>query len=125
MYKVFVYGTLLTNESNWSRFLAPEKGREAKLTGFELHDAGFYPMMIPSNDEKSVVWGEVFEIDEGTLISLDILEGYSAKYPDRSFFRRITVTLDDGTIAYTYICQDGENLPLIGSGDWRLYSRRP
>ena len=112
--KLFVYGTLLTGFGNWQWALAPQNGEPLTLLGYELHDAGGYPMMIPSLDNESKVHGEVFEINIDELRQIDRLEGHP------NFYERVEIKNPlTGENMFTYICQQGKYLPLIESGSWR------
>jgi gamma-glutamylcyclotransferase (GGCT)/AIG2-like uncharacterized protein YtfP len=73
--RVAVYGTLKTGEANYHRFLA---GRSPLFRGFveipyRMYANDSYPMLVPST-EKHRIFVEIFEVDEGTLESLDALE---------------------------------------------------
>ena len=125
---VFFYGTLM------SGFKRP--GR-AKLDGAlkpigrgsitaALFDLGIYPAAIPANDGQ--VWGEVHQMldPDNALATLDEIEGFSAKAPDASLYRRveIPVTFEDGRTAQAWVYF--YNAPLgraerIASGDYLLH----
>lgn len=77
--KVFVYGTL--KRGYWNHRLL-EKSKfvgEGTISGYELYDLGSYPGIIPG-EKKDEVDGELYEIDNETLIRLDRLEGEGFLY---------------------------------------------
>lgn len=67
---VFVYGTLRNGEANDIGHAAARHGIAAPtllgavaLPG-ELYDFGTYPGMIAGSAGKSLVWGDVYEVDD-------------------------------------------------------------
>lgn len=76
--KVFVYGTLKSNGRLHDMFLYSSKfiGKTI-IDGFDMYHNGFYPTIIPGTNK---VHGEVYEVDEETLYSLDLLEGIPYHY---------------------------------------------
>ena len=122
---VFFYGTLMSGfrragRAKLDRALRPVgRGR----IGATLFDLGIYPAAIPAGE--GYVWGEVHQMlePEDALKTLDEIEGYSAKAPDASLYRRveIPVTLDNGQSAQAWVYF--YNAPLgraerIDSGDY-------
>jgi gamma-glutamylcyclotransferase (GGCT)/AIG2-like uncharacterized protein YtfP len=122
---VFFYGTLM------SGFERPGRAKldgalkpigRASITA-ALFDLGIYPAAIPANDGQ--VWGEVHQMLDpvDALATLDEIEGFSAKAPDASLYRRveIPVTFQDGHSAQAWVYF--YNAPLgraerIASGDY-------
>jgi len=118
---VFVYGSLrcgqagaMSNRFPNSRFL-----EEATVSG-SLYDLGAYPGLL-LGESDSLVMGEVYEVDDETLMQLDAFETAS------NYLRRqVEVTLGTGlATAWTY-----EPNPecysfgkLIPSGDWIEYGK--
>ncbi len=113
MPKVFVYGTLLSGESNNHRFLqtSVKKGNYA-LKGFTMYDLGSFPACIQSLHYGDVVVGEVWEVTNEVFQSLDYLEGYPR------FYDRIEVDTFDGT-AWIYIHNEKPDGERISSGSWK------
>ena len=122
---VFFYGTLMSGfrragRAKLDRALKPiGRGRISAA----LFDLGIYPAAIPAGDDH--VWGEVHQMLDPSeaLRTLDEIEGYSAKAPDASLYRRveIPVTFDDGHSAQAWVYF--YNAPLgraerITSGDY-------
>lgn len=120
-HRIFVYGSLLSGQPNYARFLAQPGAefKEAAVTddGFLLLDLGFFPGMVRGEGEAHVlprVFGEVYEVDDATLARLDRLEGHPTMY------RREKIKLHDGSEveAYLYQPRAGREYPVIASGDW-------
>ena len=118
-HKVFVYGTLLSNECNCNR--APRARRQNAWTLGTLHDTGFgFPAIVLKGRTRIV--GEVLTVDDDAFRSMDYLEGYP------SFYRRekIQVNLVGGgrVLAWVYIMNRlPKDAKVIESGDWRTYRR--
>lgn len=111
---VFVYGTLMSGQSNGldensgARFIAKDEVRG------KLYDLGWYPG-FKDDPSGGTVKGEVFEIlDETTATGLDAYEGYPHLYD-----RKETTTLDN-RLVWVYIWQ-GDVLAseLVPSGNWQ------
>ncbi len=115
--RVFVYGTLLSGEPN-HRLLVGAKARfvaEARTKPrFELRDLGAYPAMVDGGAQA--IAGEVYEVDEATLLALDQLEGHPR------FYQRTRIDLEDGASAEAYLLRpdQAEGRPMIDSGNWRV-----
>lgn len=78
-HRVFVYGTLMKDRPNHNNFLrGQEYLGQAILKDYGLYDLGAYPGVVPESGEK--VLGEVYEVDDSTLKSLDRLEGNGTLY---------------------------------------------
>jgi gamma-glutamylaminecyclotransferase len=73
---LFVYGTLKRGGSK-SRLMGNSKyvGSASVAPGKTLFTNGNYPMMVESAEGNGVD-GEIFEVDERTLASLDRFEGH-------------------------------------------------
>ena len=90
--KVFVYGTLLRGNRNHPHFLGQSQFLgKAVLSGYALYNLGSYPGIIESPEDS--VKGELYEVDEPTLNSLNHLEGEGSLYALRSS----PVEREDGT----------------------------
>jgi gamma-glutamylcyclotransferase (GGCT)/AIG2-like uncharacterized protein YtfP len=109
---IFVYGTLLRDESNHHFLAAAEFLGNDCLAAAQLFHLGDYPMMI---NGVGVVIGEVYRISLEILQKLDILE----EHPD--YYQRSLVTLQSGRNALTYWgrAEFVQGFPLIASGSWR------
>ncbi len=110
---VFVYGTLLKGEAN-HRLLAGARfiAEAATHAEYDLVDLGPYPAMTPGG--ATSVRGEVYAIDAVALERLDLLESH----PD--FYRRVEITLNDGSRVFTYIMDPHKvvDYPRLESGRW-------
>lgn len=111
--RVFVYGTLLTGQSNHALLHGCTLVRAARTQAcFELVDLGAFPGLVAGG--TVAVAGEVYAVDETTLARLDRLEGHP------HFYERKTIRLEDGeeVMAYLLPAEEVEGLPRIASGDW-------
>ena len=107
---VFVYGTLRSGEINHHYLAQSERlGGIRTAPNFALFDLGAYPGLVAGNQ---AVVGEVYRIDDATLVELDILEEVPIEY------RREMIPTIFGS-AWVYFYQE-ETKPdqLILSGDW-------
>ena len=121
MFKVFVYGTLLSGEHNNRRYLQNEESKllgEDNIMGFIMYSLGAFPAIVEAAfEEEGMIIGEVWEISDNVLKRLDYLEGY----PD--FYNRMEVNTKFGS-AYVYYQIDKPNGKLIESGSWKEYLGR-
>ncbi|WP_078380078.1 gamma-glutamylcyclotransferase family protein [Sutcliffiella halmapala] len=119
---VFVYGTLRRHERN--HFLLKKAKNIAKQcwsTGI-LYDTGCdYPVMTPHNSRR--VYGELYEVNQAQLKSLDFLEGYTGNERTNNYDRILqTVYTDKETVeALVYVQSTTKigNLNEIKYGDWK------
>ena len=109
--KVFVYGTLMTGENN-HHFLENSKClKKAAVEGYEMYNVGWYPAIVPGD---SRILGELYEVPEDDMPSIDMLEGEGSLY-----IRKCEITTDKAlTYIYEY-AQDTEGLEKIDS--WKDY----
>lgn len=132
---VFVYGTLRTNQGNWSWALAGKTVQEmpARLDHAIMHDNnGGFPFVVRTDIPGRSVVGDLMFIDpaqyDDVVRDLDRLEGYQGPNSPTNMYDRHTVkvTTEDGTIyeANTYLCSPRlyqgrvRHLPVVESGDW-------
>ena len=116
--RVFVYGTLLTGESNHHHLAYARLVGEARTRPeFTLFDLGFYPGMVRVG--TSSVVGEIYAVDEPTLARLDRLEGHPTVY------LRTTIHLASGDEVETYLLEVRQvaGCPIIPGGSWRARKR--
>ena len=117
-YRVFVYGTLLSNECNSGR--ARGARRIPSWTTGTIYDTGFgFPAFTKEGETR--IEGELLIVNSETFSSMDRLEGYPR------FYRREEInvfTAHGRSRAWVYIMN---RLPaeakVIQSGDWRKYRR--
>ena len=111
--KLFVYGTLRSNERA-NKLLGPDAVylRDAKTKAeFSLYQIDWYPGLTEGG--ATAVVGEIWEVHPDEWPQLDAYEGVPDDY------NRRTITLEDGTLAQTYIYTGATaSAKLIASGDW-------
>jgi gamma-glutamylaminecyclotransferase len=113
---IFTYGTLMRDEINHRLLTTARFVAEAQTEPcFELFDLGHFPAM--SAGGQTVVRGEVYAVDDQTLVRLDRLEGHP------EFYQRTPIRLADGQEVQTYLMGDARMRcrPAIASGDWRAH----
>lgn len=129
----FVYGTLLPDQPNfylWGDSII--RMRPAKFGGGQLHDMGFYPMLVAAEVETAV-HGQLISVQaeayQAVVQRLDELEGYDPTQPDDSAYVRIKVTVtlaDDGRSADAWLYQGQLELvadkPVVPGGNWATYA---
>ena len=97
--KVLVYGSLKAGQPN-HRVLESETtdflGDCVLDTGFSMVDLGWYPGVVREIGGSGIT-GEVYQVDETTFHSLDILEGHP------TFYRREKVETVDYKNVWIYL----------------------
>jgi gamma-glutamylcyclotransferase (GGCT)/AIG2-like uncharacterized protein YtfP len=118
---VFVYGTLRRGDAGSMsvRFPGSTFVDDAKVSG-SLYDLGAYPGLL-LNESKSLVMGEVYEVDDELLNQLDEFEA-------SSHYLRKQVEISTGTSSrrcwvYEPDPQFYSFRTLITSGDWIEYAK--
>jgi gamma-glutamylcyclotransferase (GGCT)/AIG2-like uncharacterized protein YtfP len=85
---VFFYGSLKRGHYNHGRLAAARFVCDAKTAPeYRLFDVGYYPAMVEDRAGISIQ-GEIYEVDDATLASLDRLEGH----PD--YYRRERINVE-------------------------------
>jgi gamma-glutamylaminecyclotransferase len=109
--KIFVYGTLKKGFGNHrlikeARFLG-----ESFIKG-TMYSMGAFPGVVLKGDNN--IKGEVYEVDEGQLFSMDRLEGHP------NFYRRTPIKTVDGEDVETYVINSEyiHSRHEVTSGDW-------
>ena len=117
---VFVYGSLRRGGAGAMSIRFPDAKfiAEAKVSG-SLYDLGAYPGLL-LNESKSLVTGEVYEVDDETLNQLDDFEA-------SSHYRRKGVEIPlcgQRKLCWVYEPDPEFYSPriLITSGDWMEYA---
>ncbi|MCD1259331.1 gamma-glutamylcyclotransferase [Paenibacillus athensensis] len=124
MEAVFVYGTLLTGESNY-RVASPfVKSVQPGAVYGRLYDYGPYPKLTLCGEAEAgplpVVVGEWLEVSKAGLRAMDVLEGYYGPGRENEYERvRVVDAGDSGKEGWIYIGADVRGLPQIASGSWR------
>lgn len=132
MRHVFVYGTLRAGEANDIGHAARRHGIAAPtllgavaLPG-ALYDFGTYPGMVAGSAGQSLVWGDVYEIDEQLMPVLDEIERV---YPGvDTLFSQEPVSVELGgreyvCVYYPVAAHAVADRPRIASGDWVQHRR--
>jgi gamma-glutamylcyclotransferase (GGCT)/AIG2-like uncharacterized protein YtfP len=124
---IFVYGTLRRDaNSEMSHLLAKyaEFVHEATCPG-KLYKVGHYPGMVPSDNARDIVYGEVYLLQSTDIVLplLDQYEEYGRGFPEPNEYSRQqqTVFLKNGNIvtAWIYIYNHPtEGLELIEPADF-------
>ena len=129
---VFVYGTLKKGYSN-HRLLTTSKfiSKATTVNKYLFQDNGSFPYVIDNSlsqsqireELKHNVMGELYEVTEEVLSSLDSLEGY-IKNSDYSLYDRQVVTVvteDNKKIKCNmYVSQRFyPSLKILDSGEWK------
>jgi gamma-glutamylcyclotransferase (GGCT)/AIG2-like uncharacterized protein YtfP len=123
MHKVFVYGSLLSHMGN-HRILGDSKmlGISRSPKNFAMIDLGYYPGVIINESHPGNVVGEVYEVDDNTLYSLDRLEGYHPSDPKNGLYDRIKIDTDFGeAYIYIYNIRSCRRISFVENGDWKTY----
>ena len=123
---LFVYGTLRRDpQGKINRILTrnAEFLGEATLRG-KLFRVGFYPGLVPSDDPKDIVYGEVYKLRRPDFI-LPILDEYEEcgpRFPEPAFIRRKQVVkFKSGEVIGTWVyifARPTLSLQIIRSGDF-------
>lgn len=112
MHKVFVYGSLKRGYGN-HHFLEKSQyvGNHTTQPEFTMLSLGAFPAVTDGGD--TAIHGEVYEVTDKTMDSLDMLEGYP------SFYNRKKINTIHGP-AWMYY-QEGElrdRYSVVESGNW-------
>lgn len=112
MQLVFVYGTLKRGHHNHS-VLGNSRlvGNWTTEPKYKMYDLGSFPGVVYPGDKS--IKGEIFEVNDETMVRLDNLEGYPHLYG------RFMIETDYGP-AYIYIfnMKSGRYYNEIAEGDW-------
>ena len=87
---------------------------EARLSGFEMFDLGWYPGIVPG---EGSVQGELYEVDWKTLLLLDEVEAEGEEYERRL----LPVEMEDGRLeeAFVYVYRRRpQGAPRVKEGRW-------
>ena len=129
MFKLLVYGTLMSGFGNNKHFLSEAKllGEIKALSGFTMIDLGCFPGVIESDNTEDTICGEVYEITEDILKHCDALEGYNKDNPAMGLYRRELISTPLGQ-AYIYLYnlrrdRGAYSSMIVPEGNWREYHR--
>ena len=112
--RLFVYGLLLQGERE--HFLlegAPLLGEARTVPEHTLVDLDFYPVLLVGG--QVAVIGEVYGVSPHLRFKLDVHHQCPA------LFRRVTLRLEDGSLAETYVMDDEKvrGKRRLRGGSWR------
>ena len=98
--RAFVYGTLKNGYRNHRLLENSKFVGNGEIKGFALYDLGSFPAIVDSENPEEIILGELYEIDEPTLASLDHLESEGHLYKRRL----VNVAVDGNELdAYVYV----------------------
>ena len=124
LHKVFIYGTLLSDDSKpnqWGREVNIYKARYASVKG-KLYVHGVPYIILGGMDD---VLGKVFEIDDDTMMEYDSIEGiYPGGVGGWYDKKKVRATYEDGTEEEVWIyCRPeyigGETVPNGQFDNWK------
>jgi gamma-glutamylcyclotransferase (GGCT)/AIG2-like uncharacterized protein YtfP len=133
---IFVYGSLREGLILHHLLKGSIFAGYGKIQG-AIIDLGCYPGLIIDRDivePESMVFGEMYYIDQETLDRLDFTEGYDRCNPEQGLYDRISTVVYDAIgeqhLAYVYV-YNTRNLNLvamkhqiISSGDYSDYLKK-
>lgn len=109
--KVFVYGTLMKGETNHGYLERSTCIGKATIKGYEMHDVGWYPAIVPGDN---LIIGELYQVPLSDMPSIDMLEGEGSFYAKKC--ETVTDSKGNKTLAYVYVyLGDVEDLKEISS----------
>lgn len=120
MTNVFVYGSLKKGFHNHSLLENSKMVGKSVIKGFRMVSLGGYPGLVPAATGRCHhVKGEIYEVDQPTMVRLDRLEGHP------HFYHRETVTTESGVPCWVYVLPEAQygNNPSVDSGEWKLNER--
>ncbi|RID85291.1 gamma-glutamylcyclotransferase [Peribacillus asahii] len=122
LFRVFVYGTLLTGESN-HHVAKPyiKQMKQGKVRGW-LYNVGAYPALVLDSEAEEII-GEWFSVTEEGLKRMDWLEGYEENRIHNDY-ERVWVKDVSGDIegfVYVYSIEKVEGLEKIECNSWREF----
>jgi gamma-glutamylcyclotransferase (GGCT)/AIG2-like uncharacterized protein YtfP len=118
---VFVYGTLLSGESN-HHIVSPYllSAKPGSVYG-RLYNVGSYPALVIANENNKLIAGEWLEVNEEGLLAMDKLEAYKGPGEDNEYER---VWIGDSVMeqeGWVYVWLDAGGLSEIDNGSWKLH----
>lgn len=82
-HRLFVYGTLKKGYNRHGYLAGCKSLGSCWTSGYMLIHRGSFPAMCPHPDSDSGVYGEVYEVDDETLRTLDDIEGVKSGFYSR------------------------------------------
>ncbi|WP_102349325.1 gamma-glutamylcyclotransferase family protein [Bacillus sp. Marseille-P3661] len=121
-FKVFVYGTLLVDESNHHVAKPYLHSVEPGIVKGFLYTVGPYPALLADPNGMEIK-GEWFTVDAVGLKRMDELEGYHENR-DQNYYERIIINdCYSNAEGFVYVFKEEQvaGLDLIECGSWRDY----
>lgn len=115
---VFVYGTLKRGYGNHRLLEKASFVGNATIKGFVMFDMGAFPGIMSG---KGIIHGELYNINDSILESLDRLEGYNSMYPERGLYNKTTTKaiLDTRKVdSLVYVVNNPYSTTVIPEGIW-------
>lgn len=116
---IFVYGTLLTEERNHYLLENSILIGNGYIKDYFMFNVGTYPGIQKSNYNKKIVLGEVYKVNDETMVLLDELEEVGYLYKKEL----VTIYLDNDEIVnayvYEYILKNYEENNIVNEYDWK------
>ena len=116
MHTLFVYGSLLEGLGNHRYLMGARLVRHARTApAYTLVSLGGFPGLLEVGTTRVV--GEVYEVDDETLVAVDRLEGHPGHY------ERVPIRLERRFRAEGYVLRraGAASYPIVEGGDWRRY----
>ena len=122
--KVFVYGTLLTSFHNWRLYVKPMLSTGQAQLLFEAVTEASYPMIVTAErnvpaiyncDAGNRIKGEVYDMSEGCVEALDIIEGTKEGFYTRLPLMAKSSTTGEVVECDSYFKGSGKRLDLKSS----------
>lgn len=116
---VFVYGSLMHGFSNHDRLVrsgAQFIGEDGTAHAFTMLSLGAFPGVLENGE--TAISGELYRVDDETLLDLDRLEGAPNLYV------RKRIVTEAGLHAWMYMLQPAANrsYPVVSGGSWREHT---
>lgn len=113
--KVFVYGTLMRGEVNHYCLQNSTCLGKAEIVGYDMYDVGWYPAIVPGNNQ---IIGELYKVPVEDMDVIDMLEGEGKLYIKKC--ERVSDSEGNTSFTYVYVYnEDVSNLKKIPS--WKEY----
>ncbi|WP_281885092.1 gamma-glutamylcyclotransferase [Paenibacillus sp. YYML68] len=121
MIPVFVYGTLLTGESNHHVVASYVRSVRPGVVHGSLYDVGAYPALVQEHSASGrMVEGEWLLVEDAGLIAMDELEEYYGPGQSNDYERVwIRDAADESLEGWVYVWASSRGCPLIDKRSWR------
>ena len=96
--KVFVYGTLMSGETNHHYLQNSDCLGLATIEGYDMYDVGWYPAIVSGDN---TIMGELYQASKDDMSSIDMLEGEGSLYAKKC--ERVTTLDGNSTFAFIYV----------------------